>query len=108
MTGEWFDMPVGSAEIRREREKARALRNTDWWRAQLQKGICHYCGKPVGASALTMDHVIPLARGGKSVRSNIVPCCKDCNSKKKTALPVEEILDRIFPGGANEEERIEQ
>ena len=96
---EWFEMPVGQAEIKREREKARALRNTDWWRARLQNGVCHYCGREVGADALTMDHVIPLARGGKSVKSNIVPCCKDCNSNKKTALPVEAILDRLFPGG---------
>ena len=104
---EWFEMPVGQAEIKREREKARALRNTDWWRARLQKGVCHYCGREVGADALTMDHVIPLARGGKSVKSNVVPCCKDCNSNKKTALPVEAILDRLFPGGG-EGERTEQ
>ena len=107
MTGEWFEMPVGQAEIKRGREKARALRNTDWWRARLSKGVCHYCGREVGADALTMDHVIPLARGGKSVKSNVVPCCKDCNSNKKTALPVEAILDRLFPGGG-EGERTEQ
>ena len=103
----WFDMPVDAGYIKREREKARALRNIDWWRARLQKGVCHYCGKRVGAESLTMDHVVPLARGGRSVRSNIVPCCKDCNSNKKTALPVEAILDRLFPGGG-EEERTEQ
>lgn len=95
----WFDMPVDAGYIKREREKARALRNTDWWRARLQKGVCHYCGREVGADALTMDHVIPLARGGKSVKSNVVPCCKDCNTKKKTSLPVEDILDSLFPGG---------
>ena len=103
----WFDMSVDAGYIKREREKARSLRKTDWWRALLQKGVCHYCGREVGADALTMDHVIPLARGGKSVKSNVVPCCKDCNSNKKTALAVEAILDRLFPGGG-EEERTEQ
>ena len=84
---------------KREREKARALRQTDWWRAQLQKGVCHYCGKTVGAANLTMDHVIPVARGGKSVRSNCVPCCKDCNNKKKAVTPAEQILNQLFGDG---------
>ena len=36
-----------------------------------------------------MDHIIPIARGGKSVRNNLVPCCKECNSRKKYLLPME-------------------
>jgi len=36
-----------------------------------------------------MDHLIPLARGGKSNRANLVPACKDCNNKKKASLPFE-------------------
>lgn len=82
---------------KREREKARELRKTDWWRAQLQKGVCHYCGKTVGAENLTMDHVVPVARGGRSVRSNCVPCCKQCNNDKKAMTPVERILENLFP-----------
>jgi 5-methylcytosine-specific restriction protein A len=36
-----------------------------------------------------MDHVIPLARGGRSVKENLVACCKDCNNKKKYYIPAE-------------------
>ena len=36
-----------------------------------------------------MDHVVPVIRGGRSSRSNVVPCCKECNNKKKHLLPVE-------------------
>jgi 5-methylcytosine-specific restriction endonuclease McrA len=36
-----------------------------------------------------MDHLIPLIRGGRSVRGNMVPACKDCNSKKQSSLPWE-------------------
>lgn len=36
-----------------------------------------------------MDHVIPLSRGGRTEKFNVVPCCKDCNTRKKTCLPVE-------------------
>ena len=36
-----------------------------------------------------MDHIVPLIRGGKSTRGNIVPACKECNSRKKYLLPIE-------------------
>ncbi|MDE0788643.1 MAG: HNH endonuclease signature motif containing protein, partial [SAR324 cluster bacterium] len=41
------------------------------------------------ATKLTMDHVVPLARGGRSIKSNLVPCCKSCNNQKKNLLPIE-------------------
>ena len=88
--------PPTPAQVKRERERARELRATAWWRAQIAKGVCHYRGRAVGAAALTMDHVIPVARGGKSVKSNCVPCCKECNNKKKSATPAEMILESLF------------
>lgn len=36
-----------------------------------------------------MDHLVPVVRGGRSVQSNVVPACKECNSKKKYLLPME-------------------
>jgi len=33
-----------------------------------------------------MDHVVPLARGGRSTKANCVPCCKECNTRKKADL----------------------
>jgi 5-methylcytosine-specific restriction protein A len=38
---------------------------------------------------LTMDHVVPLVRGGRSTRGNCVAACKECNNRKKHMLPVE-------------------
>lgn len=99
---DWIDIQADPAHVKREREKARALRATDWWRAQLQKGVCHYCGRVVGAANLTMDHVVPVARGGRSVRSNCVPCCKECNNEKKAKTPAEQILERLFGNGGDE------
>ncbi|WP_448383411.1 HNH endonuclease [Desulfosoma sp.] len=84
-----FIVTVSPEQIRREKEKARALRKTQWWQRQLAKGRCHYCGKAVPPKELTMDHVVPLVRGGRSTKGNVVPCCKDCNNKKKYLLPVE-------------------
>jgi 5-methylcytosine-specific restriction endonuclease McrA len=93
----WVEFSADPVHSKREREKARELRNTDWWRSKLQKGVCHYCGKNVGAENLTMDHVVPVARGGKSVRSNCVPCCKACNNEKRAMTPAEQILSQLFP-----------
>ncbi len=36
-----------------------------------------------------MDHVVPLSRGGRSTRGNLVACCKNCNNLKQNLLPVE-------------------
>ena len=97
---DWFDMRIDPAQIAREREKARELRRTNWWRAQIQKGICHYCGGKFPPSELTMDHIVPLSRGGHSTKGNIVPCCKACNNEKKYTMPVDGIiaeLDREDP-----------
>jgi len=41
-----------------------------------------------------MDHLVPLARGGKSIRANLVPVCKECNTRKKAALLFE--MDDVF------------
>jgi 5-methylcytosine-specific restriction endonuclease McrA len=80
---------ISDEEIRREKEKARSLRKSAWWMRKIQKGVCHYCNSKVGKASLTMDHVVPLSRGGKSRKGNIVPACKECNNKKKYLLPIE-------------------
>ena len=48
---------------------------------------CQYCGsrKP----GLTVDHIIPRSRGGKSVWENIVASCASCNRRKGSHLPRE-------------------
>ena len=76
-------------ELSREKQKARVLKNTSWWKKRIANGICHYCQGKFSPSDLTMDHIIPLSRGGKSERINIVAACKECNNKKKYFLPVE-------------------
>jgi len=94
---DWLDIQADPVHVKREREKARELRQTDWWRAKIAAGVCHYCGRQVGVANLTLDHVIPVARGGRSTRGNCVPCCKDCNNKKKALTPAEQILNSLFP-----------
>jgi 5-methylcytosine-specific restriction endonuclease McrA len=85
----YFIIEVSEQEIKREKEKARALRATQWWKNRLTRGSCHWCGGKFSPDELSMDHIVPIVRGGKSTRGNVVPACKECNNKKKYLLPVE-------------------
>lgn len=84
-----FFIPVDEEHIKREKAKARELRASQWWKRKRSTGICYYCGKKFKPADLTMDHLVPVARGGKSAQGNLVPSCKDCNNKKKYLLPSE-------------------
>ena len=51
------------------------------WRDSLHKitkNKCIYCGK----QSDSLDHILPISKGGESIRSNCVPCCLSCNGKK--------------------------
>lgn len=76
-------------QIKAERRKARELRGSQWWKRRCAKGQCYYCGLAIAAKELTMDHLVPIARGGKTTKGNVVPACKSCNNKKKQMLPME-------------------
>ena len=43
---------------------------------------CAYCGKPLTIKDVTLDHVIPRCRGGKTTWENLVVACVMCNDKK--------------------------
>jgi 5-methylcytosine-specific restriction endonuclease McrA len=91
---EWIAV-LSDEEIRRERAKARELRQSQWWKRRRASGVCHYCGGTFTPGTLTMDHLVPLIRGGRSTKGNLVPACKECNSKKKHQLAFEWEPDRV-------------
>jgi 5-methylcytosine-specific restriction endonuclease McrA len=49
-------------------------------------GRCYYNPDHV---ATTMDHVVPISRGGPDILENVVPACKSCNSRKADRTPEE-------------------
>ena len=58
---------------------------------------CGYCGKH--SKKLTIDHVFPKSRGGKSTFTNTVAACMPCNSKKENKTPHEsgmKLRKRLF------------
>lgn len=79
---DYYFTPVDAQHVRRERAKAKDLRGTQWWRQQLGKGVCYHCEESFSRESLTMDHLIPIVRGGASSKSNVVVSCKSCNSAK--------------------------
>lgn len=90
MTGDYFDFDApDDREIKAERDKARSLRKTRWWQQKTAPGLCFYCKRKTAFKNLTMDHLVPLARGGRSTKDNLVPCCKKCNNLKKSMMPLE-------------------
>ena len=92
-----WEIDIDEEQIRKERGKARELRKQSWWKNRVAKGICHYCNKSIPPKELTLDHVVPVARGGRTTKGNCVPACKDCNNQKKNLLPMEwtEYLQRL-------------
>ena len=91
MEAEPFLIAVSDEQMRRERQKARELRASQWWKRKRAAGVCHHCGAKFPAGELTMDHLVPIVRGGKSTKGNLVPSCRNCNSARKHRLPFESV-----------------
>ena len=52
-------------------------------------GTCAYCLGP----ASTVDHVLPVSRGGDNAMCNLVLACRSCNSRKHSKTPLEFVFD---------------
>lgn len=61
---------------------------------------CQYCGAAPGSKELTIDHVLPLSRGGKTTWENCVLSCVRCNTKKGSRTPQEAGLAMIHEARA--------
>lgn len=79
------------ARLRRARlyGAARNFSQDDWLRIlEKQNHKCKYCDKPFSDDLPpTVDHVLPLSKGGHHTAINIVAACKPCNSQKQARIP---------------------
>ena len=66
---------IDGSELVTKREGKQRLRRGifDAW-----NGCCAYCGQ----GADTLDHVLPVVKGGLTVRTNLIPACRPCNLAK--------------------------
>ena len=81
----------GKAKENRRRAKqvkASGFFTDEQWQARLDYhgNSCAYCNS---TEDLTIDHMIPLSRGGSQWASNLVPACRSCNSTKGDKTPIE-------------------
>jgi len=53
------------------------------------KGKCEYCGVKLTRTNLSVDHKIPLSRGGDTTETNLAYCCSKCNNAKGEMTHVE-------------------
>lgn len=61
---------------------------------RLRDKVCRYC---IENPAESVDHVIPLSRGGKDSRDNMVGCCIPCNLRKGNQTPEEAGMPLLSP-----------
>jgi 5-methylcytosine-specific restriction protein A len=96
--------PASKAHQKKEKAKARELRQSAWWKGRLGKGLCYHCEGKFKLADLTMDHLIPIVRGGKSDKKNCVPSCKECNTKKGYKTRAELAMEDLSPKNSAETE----
>lgn len=75
------------------------------------RGVCYLCGIQVtsveGARSYgTLDHVVPLARGGADEESNLALACYGCNQDKADLMPPQGLHLPRAPGSFTKQERI--
>lgn len=72
--------------VRRRRNSTGARRLRIYMRDRFR---CQYCGLKSEAAQLTLDHIYPRSRGGRSAPENLVTACVGCNSRKSDRTPEE-------------------
>lgn len=64
------------------------------WVRKMRLEPCHYCGI---APAGTIDHKVPTSKGGRWIKTNVVPACHPCNNLKGT-LSYEDFMEILSRG----------
>lgn len=86
----WAKSPRGRAWFAGNRFRRRNAPLTEeamLWIESLEDPLCTYCGAP----ADTLDHIVPIVKGGDSSRENLTPACRTCN-RRKSSMSVEAFL----------------
>ena len=62
-------------------------------------GQCAYCGKLQKRgkkNRLSRDHIVPVTKGGYTVKTNIIPCCGTCNRSKNNSMLLDWYPKQVF------------
>ena len=63
------------------------------------QNTCQYCGARLASESLTIDHVVPISRGGKTAWENCVLACHRCNGRKANRTPQEARMKPLHEPG---------
>ncbi len=82
---------VGDAHKIKRKQFSQSVRTVIYNKSN---GRCAICGEFVPYDAFTVDHIIPLAKGGTNELNNLQCTCKTCNLIKQDILP-EDLMDKL-------------
>lgn len=78
-----FDVPEGLKPTKRKKKSTRQMR-----RKMLAKQPgCYWCGQVLTLDTSTIDHIIPLSKGGLDCSNNRKLACFDCNQRRGNTMP---------------------
>ena len=80
--------------VRRRRQTASMKRLRIFVRDRFR---CQYCGQKRGAAELTLDHITPRSREGRSTPENLATACVSCNTRKGSRTPEEARMPMLTP-----------
>lgn len=58
--------------------------------------VCAYCGDHLHESELTVEHILPVSRGGRHEWTNVVTACRSCNTRKGNRRPEEANMPLLY------------
>jgi hypothetical protein len=63
---------------------------------QRDRHVCAYCSNRFDERDLTVEHIVPLSRGGRQTWMNVVTACRGCNSRKGNRTPEEARMPLVY------------
>lgn len=60
------------------------------------RNMCAYCGGQFAEAGLTVEHIVPVSRGGRHEWTNVVTACRSCNTRKGNRRPEEARMPLLF------------
>lgn len=85
----WLAMKRGVHKRRAKAKNRKATLTADQWQKTIaaQRKRCNVCGKLFSQNSIpTIDHIIPLSKGGGLTFENVQALCQSCNSSKNAKL----------------------
>lgn len=81
----WFLQELETRDYQSAKAEFETIRRNTDFLDQYKGKPCAWCGAPSNS----IDHIVPLVRGGTNDASNLQPMCRRCNSKKGDRITVE-------------------